>query len=240
MDVTIEVADPTVAVISTDPTAVGGASITFPLVTGTYTPLIYIQGLSVGQGTELRITAPGYDQWITTIQTVASGFFISLPSGDFTTTVGASNRTVRVCPASLDVLQRVDETQQLIGGLSASVEVDLVRPDRGRDHGQPAGVHRRRHLPRHRVHAAGRGHDDPRHHPTRRVHRTGSPNVCGGHARTRIGPDPPPRDRHPHGTASAAARIGSTFGPTTAIALLEHVSEGAADMLLARCRVEHL
>ena len=131
VDVTIEVADPTVAAISTDPTAVGGASITFPLVTGTYTPLIYIQGLSVGQGTELRVTAPGYDQWITTIETVTAGFFISLPSSDFTTTVGASNRTVRVSPASLDDLGRADATQQLIGGLSASVEVTSSAPTVG-------------------------------------------------------------------------------------------------------------
>jgi PKD repeat protein len=131
VDVTIEVADPTVAAISTDPTSAGGASITFPLVTGTYTPMVYIQGLSVGQGTELRVTAPGYDQWITTIETVPSGLFISLPSSDFTTTVGASNRIVRVSPASLDDLGRVDETQQLIGGMSASVEVTSSDPTVG-------------------------------------------------------------------------------------------------------------
>ncbi len=90
VDVTIEVVDPTVALISTDPTAVGSASITFPLVTGTSTPLIYVQGLTLDQGTELRITAPGYDQWITTVQVVDSGFYIYSPSGDFSTTVDAA------------------------------------------------------------------------------------------------------------------------------------------------------
>ena len=110
---------------------VGGASFTFPLVSGSFRPVIYILGLSDGQGTELRVTAPGYDQWITTIETVTAGFFISLPSSDFTTTVGASNRTVRVSPASLDALGRVDATQQLGGVLSASVEVSSSDPTVG-------------------------------------------------------------------------------------------------------------
>ena len=37
VDVTVQVADPTVVAISTDPTTLGGASVTFPLVTGTAT-----------------------------------------------------------------------------------------------------------------------------------------------------------------------------------------------------------
>jgi hypothetical protein len=123
VDVTIEVVDPSVALISTDPTTVGSASITFPLVTDAYTPLIYVQGLSLGQGTELRITAPGYDQWITTVQVVEAGFYFSTPNFDFTTTVNASNTTVQVRPASLDTLQQVDEDQQVRGGLSFSVDV---------------------------------------------------------------------------------------------------------------------
>jgi len=122
VDVTIEVVDPSVALISTDPSAIGSASITFPLVTGTYTPLIYMQGLTLGQGTELRITAPGYDQWITTIQVVKAGFYISTP-GNFATTTGAANRTVSIRPASLDALQRVDENQQVRGGSSFAVDV---------------------------------------------------------------------------------------------------------------------
>jgi VCBS repeat-containing protein len=123
VDVTIEVADPSVALISTDPTTIGSASITFPLVTGTFSPLIYVQGLTLGQGTDLRITAPGYDQWITTIQIVEAGFYIYTPGSDFSTTVDAGNRTVQVRPASLDTLQRVDEAQQVRGGLSFSVDV---------------------------------------------------------------------------------------------------------------------
>ena len=123
VDVTITVADPSVALISTDPTVPGSGSVTFPLVTGTSTQLIYLQGLTLNQGTELRITAPGYDQWITTVQVVDAGFYISSPSGDFTTTVDAANRTVRVYPASLDALQRADENQQVRGGGTYSVDV---------------------------------------------------------------------------------------------------------------------
>jgi hypothetical protein len=127
VDVTIEVIDPTVASISTDPNSAGSGSITFPLVTGTSTPLIYVQGLTVDQGTELRITAPGYDQWITTVQVVDSGFAIYTP-GDFTTTVDASNRTIQVRPASLDDLQLVDEWQMVRGGTSPSVDVTPSEP----------------------------------------------------------------------------------------------------------------
>ena len=123
VDVTITVADPSVALISTDPMTVGTASVTFPLVTGTYTPLIYVQGLALNQGTELRVTAPGYDQGITTVQIVDSGFYIDTPSDDFSTTVDASNRAVRVRPASLDDLQRVAEYQMVRGGTNPSVEV---------------------------------------------------------------------------------------------------------------------
>ncbi|MGA7759580.1 MAG: hypothetical protein WCA57_17190, partial [Ilumatobacteraceae bacterium] len=131
VDVTIEVIDPTVALISTDPAAVGSGSITFPLVTGTSTPLIYLQGLTLDQGTELRITAPGYDQWITTVQIVESGFYISSPSGDFTTTVDASNRTIRVQAATLDDLQRVDEVQDVRGGTSPTVDIISSDPSVG-------------------------------------------------------------------------------------------------------------
>jgi len=128
VDVTIEVVDPSVALISTDPTAVGSASITFPLVTGTYTPLIYVQGLTLGQGTELRITAPGYDQWITTVQVVEAGFYFPSLNGNFTTTVNAVNSTILVGPASLDTLGQVDEDQQVRGGLSFSVDVLSSNP----------------------------------------------------------------------------------------------------------------
>jgi hypothetical protein len=120
-----------VATISADPTAVGGASITFPLVTGTATPYVYVQALSVGEGTELRVTAAGYDQWITTIQTVPAGFHITLPSADFTTTAGAGDRTVRVAAASLDASQRVDEVQRVRGGTTPSVEVVSSDPTVG-------------------------------------------------------------------------------------------------------------
>ncbi|MFW2336524.1 hypothetical protein, partial [Ilumatobacter sp.] len=126
VDVTIEVIDPTVALISTDPTAIGTATVTFPLVTGTSTPLIYVQGLTLNQGTELRITAPGYDQWITTVQVVNAGFYIS--TNDFTTTVDAANRTVRVYPAALDTIQQVDENQMVRGGTNPSVGITSSDP----------------------------------------------------------------------------------------------------------------
>jgi hypothetical protein len=85
--------------------------------------------LALNQGTELRVTAPGYDQWITTVQIVDSGFYIA--TNDFTTTADASNRTIRVYPASLDSLQRVDENQLVRGDTTPSVEVTSSDPSVG-------------------------------------------------------------------------------------------------------------
>jgi hypothetical protein len=93
--------------------------------------LIYVQGITVDQGTELRITAPGYDQWITTVQVVAAGFYIASPSGDFSRAVDASNRSIRIQAASLDTLQRVDEAQMVRGGTNPSVDVMSSDPTVG-------------------------------------------------------------------------------------------------------------
>ncbi len=127
VDVTVEIVDPTVAVISTDPTAVGTGSITFPLVTGVFAPNIYIQGLLINQGTELKITAPGYDQWITTIQIIDSGFYIASPTS-ITTTTGAANSLVNIRAASLNANQTVKALQDLRGGLNVDVAVNSSVP----------------------------------------------------------------------------------------------------------------
>ncbi len=195
VDVTIEVVDPTVALISTDPAAVGSGAITFPLVTGTSTPLIYVQGLTLNQGTELRITAPGYDQWITTVQIVQAGFYIS--TGDFTTTIDAANRTVRVVPASLDLLQRVDEAQQVRGGLSLTVDVLSSDPSVGAITVSPLAVHRHRRLSQHPVRPArDRDHHDLD-QPAAGLPAAGRRNHNHGNRRARVAPrsNPPAHPR---------------------------------------------
>ena len=131
VDVTVEIIDPTVALISTDPTVAGSATLTFPLVTGTTAiSNLYIQGLVVNQGTELRITAPGYDQWIATIQIIDSGFYISSPTS-ISTTSGASNTTIQIRSASLNPNQTVKSNQAVRGGASLDVAVISSDPSVG-------------------------------------------------------------------------------------------------------------
>jgi hypothetical protein len=131
VDVTVEIIDPTVALISTDPTVAGSATLTFPLVTGTTAiSNLYIQGLVVNQGTELRITAPGYDQWIATIQIIDSGFYIFSPTS-ISTTSGASNTTIQIRGASLNPNQTVKSNQAVRGGASLDVAVISSDPSVG-------------------------------------------------------------------------------------------------------------
>ena len=122
VDVTIEIIGPTVATISTDPTVAGGSTITFPGITGTSTPTFFIQGLADGLGTELHITAAGYDQWITTLQIIDAGFYISTPN-DFTTTTSSANRTIEIRSASLNTNGTIKSQQEVRGGASFDVGV---------------------------------------------------------------------------------------------------------------------
>ncbi len=187
VDVTVTVADPSVALISTDPTAPGSASVTFPLVTSTSTPFIYVQGLTLNQGTELRITAPGYDQWITTVQVVESGFYISTPSGDFTTTTAAAN-THRPDLPSFPRRPAAGRREPTGAGRGDLLDRCRLLEHFGRgDHEQPTGLHRHRGLPHHRLRSARGGNDDHLDHTAARVHAPGRRDIDRGNRQPRVG-----------------------------------------------------
>jgi large repetitive protein len=95
VDLVLTVADPSIAVISSDRTAVGSGSITFSNVINTGNQAIYVQGLSQG-ATTITASATGYNDRQVTVHIIASGFYISSPSGISKTPVSSpTNITIK-------------------------------------------------------------------------------------------------------------------------------------------------
>jgi|GEM_PF-4408784 len=127
VDVTITVADGSSALVSADQNALGAASITFPAVTALSTPALFLQGVAEGTATQLRITAPGYDDWIVDVSVVGSGFAWRLNSLSVTAPNSASPQ---IGVAALNSNGTRIEFQQLRGDLGVIVDltssIDLV------------------------------------------------------------------------------------------------------------------
>ena len=99
--VTVTVADPTVAVITTDNTVAGQTTLTFPNTTSSYIGNIYIQGLKIGT-TTISVSAPGYTAGTITVSVNPSGFVINGYYATFSTTTYSSPTTLPVYPAILN------------------------------------------------------------------------------------------------------------------------------------------
>jgi hypothetical protein len=99
--VTMTVADPTVAVISTSNTTVGQATLTFPNTTSSYITTLWIQGLKVGT-TTISILAPGYTAGTVNVTVTQSGFAFYYYSTSFTTTTYSSPTAQTIYPTALD------------------------------------------------------------------------------------------------------------------------------------------
>ncbi|AKJ04649.1 Fibronectin type III domain protein [Archangium gephyra] len=127
--VTITVADPAKAVLSSSAYTLGSGSLTFTLAAGaTQTPAIHVQALA-GSGTvQYTVSAPGYNSKTATLTLVPSGFVIAgfSTTGSFDTLVSASDTTLNVYPAALDpVTMNLQATQLLRPGL-ANVNVTVT------------------------------------------------------------------------------------------------------------------
>ena len=99
--VTMTVADPTVAVISTSNATAGQATLTFPNTTQEYIGTIAIQGLKVGT-TTIAISAPGYTAGSIALTVNPSGFVINSYQLAFSTTTYSGTNTLTVYPAILN------------------------------------------------------------------------------------------------------------------------------------------
>ena len=99
--VTVTVADPTVAVISTSNTVAGQTTLTFPNITQTYIGTIAIQGLKQGT-TNITVSAPGYTAGTISLTVSPSGFVINGYYATFSTTTYSSVTDLPVYPAILN------------------------------------------------------------------------------------------------------------------------------------------
>ena len=127
VDVTVTVADPTKATLSTSATAEGSASVTFTGVSNISGKTFYVQGRAQG-ATTMTCSAPGYDSMIYTITVNPSGFYIELPSGSFATTIYSTNTMVRVRSARLTSTFAYSTHQSVRGGKSVAVTVTSSDP----------------------------------------------------------------------------------------------------------------
>ena len=90
---------PAIAAISSDPTMVGGTTVTFPNVTSGGVGTLYVQGLTLGT-TTLTISAPGYSNAISHITVQPSGFLLN--TGSFSTSVANGPSQIQVVPYVLN------------------------------------------------------------------------------------------------------------------------------------------
>ena len=101
--VTITSSNPSVALISFDPTVMGSASITY--TSSGSIPGFYVQGISDGTGSAtstLTITAPGYNSASSTVTVTPSGFvFAGYGPVNIATTTFSGPTTVAITPAIL-------------------------------------------------------------------------------------------------------------------------------------------
>jgi hypothetical protein len=86
--VTVTSNGPLISTISNSGTVVGGTTLTFPNITGTYVGTIYVQGASLGS-TTITVSAPGYTNGNGTVLVNPSGFtFYGSPSFTISTAYG--------------------------------------------------------------------------------------------------------------------------------------------------------
>jgi hypothetical protein len=106
-----------VAVLTTDPTAVGSGALTFNNVSNS-TPSFYIQGMSLGS-TTLTVTAPGYATTTIYVTVNPSGFAWVTPNFSVDPN---QNKTVTIAPAVLDATSlNYLKLLPLRGGATATV-----------------------------------------------------------------------------------------------------------------------
>jgi hypothetical protein len=122
VDVTVTIADETLAVLSTDSITAGGKTVTFTGVAGLTVGTVYVQGLQKGS-TTVTAQAAGYNDGNNSVTVTASGFYIS--TGNFTTTSTAGNSNVNLRSARLDsATLNYIEDQRIRGGLSVDVPLN--------------------------------------------------------------------------------------------------------------------
>lgn len=126
LPVTITSGDPNI-LLSTDPVAVGGGSITITVPAGGISlPSFYIQSLASSGIAQLTATAPGYASGTGNVAMTPSAFVIAGSSGiggNFSTTTISPDSEITVTVMRLDPSFQVAQPGTLRAGFSPSVEV---------------------------------------------------------------------------------------------------------------------
>ena len=127
MTVTVTSRNPKALKISTSPTRVGGSSVTFTGVTGTYIGTIYLQGVdSAASPSTLSISAPGYITGTDTITVYAGGFsYYYGYQPTFSTVTNAGTTGLNVYPVTLDANGNPNQTL-LVSPSAGTVNVPVT------------------------------------------------------------------------------------------------------------------
>jgi large repetitive protein len=128
VDLFVSVADPTIALISPERTAVGQASINFSAVSNAGLQLFYVQGLIQGT-TTLTASAEGFDDVEVPLTVTDSGFYIYHPSSISTTPL-SSPTDIRISAAPLNP-GSMSTSQEVRAGLTVEVPVVSSAPGVG-------------------------------------------------------------------------------------------------------------
>ena len=126
-DITVTIADPGVALISTDRTAVGTNSIIISGVTSTFAGTVYVQGLTEGAATQITVQGGVYTTQVSDVTVTPSGFWFNV--NDFSRDVFANNVSLQVLSTRLNptTLTRLQD-QEVRGGLTVSVDLTNSEP----------------------------------------------------------------------------------------------------------------
>ena len=121
--VTIEIADPAIALVSTSATTVGSAVASLSNIISNSVPQVYIQGLQQGE-TTYTVSAPGFAPVTRTINVWPSGF-VGLRGSNFVTTTFSDESVWYIRSSVLDpnTLRWVNNDQPVRAGLSVDVAV---------------------------------------------------------------------------------------------------------------------
>lgn len=128
VDVTVEVIAPSVAVISDDATMMGTGTVVFSNVSSTNVGEVFVQGLDLGAATQLKVSAPGYQDRSIDLDVVKSGFRLS--GSDANINAGQS-RSFNVISVRLNENNTVSTNQAVRGGSLFDVTVTSSQPTVG-------------------------------------------------------------------------------------------------------------
>jgi hypothetical protein len=128
VDVTVEISSAAVGLISTDNTLEGSASVVFNNITSTSVGTIYVQGLSLNGATQIKVSAPGYNDGTADISVVSSGFRIN---SNFSNITVGNTRAITISGARLNPNGTFSGSQQVRGGASFDIVTTSSLPSIG-------------------------------------------------------------------------------------------------------------